>query len=566
MTQKRFLPEDFLLSAWQDIEPIFQELLNRQIDSKMSFTEFLRNISELEAAIEEDAGWRYIKMSTDTASDEKRERYTYFVNEIQPKIAPVSNALNQKILELSAKYEITEPGYFIFFRSLRTSVELFREENVPLEAEIQTESQKYGAITGNWTIEWEGKTITLQQASMLLKGTDRSVREKVWNLVNNARQKDTEQLNELYHKLVGLRHTLAVNAGFQNFRDYKFKAMERFDYTAKDCFDFHQSIAEHIIPFNKELDVHRLSNLGYESLKPWDTAVDPDGREPLRPFETPDELIEKTISAFHSIKPEYGALMQRMKDMGHLDLGSRPGKMPGGYNYPLYKTGIPFIFMNAAGSENDLITMFHEGGHAIQSYLNHSLELTAFKNLHSEVAELASMSMELISMDTWHLFYNDEDSLKRARQDQLEKVLSILPWIAQVDEFQHHVYTNVQWTMDERNRKWVELSKKYGTGVVDWTGYEYLKPTGWHRQLHLFEVPFYYIEYGMAQLGAIALWKNYKESGRDALNLYEKALSLGNTATIPEVYKAAGIEFNFTSEYVKSLVAFVKAELKGITG
>jgi oligoendopeptidase F len=296
-------------------------------------------------------------------------------------------------------------------------------------------------------------------------------------------------------------------------------------------------------------------------LRPWDVDVDPDGKEPLKPFEGGDALTQGTIDAFDAIRPTYAELIKTMREIGHLDLDSRPGKMPGGYNYPLYETGVPFIFMNAVGSQGDLVTMFHEGGHAIQSHLDHTLELTSFKGLPSEVAELASMSMELISMDQWHLFYPNEDDLVRAKQDQLKKILNILPWIAQVDAFQHWVYQNFDAGIEKRNETWLALSKQFGTGLTDWTGLEKFRPTSWHRQLHLFEVPFYYIEYGMAQLGAIAVWRNYRQDSKQALDQYEAALALGYTQSIPKIYETAGVKFDFSAAYVRELVEFVKKEL-----
>lgn len=558
---RHFVPTNLEFDSWEELKPLFDNLLKREFSSKEDFRQFLKDVGELDAVIEENAAWRYIQMSTDTNSKEKLERYTKFIEEIQPNIQPVANELNKKTLDSEFVHELTDSGFQIYFRSLQTNIELFRNENVPIQAEIGKESQKFGAISGAWTVNWQGEEITLQKASLLLKKQDRSTREQAWLLINDRRLKDANDLNALYEKLVGLRHQVATNAGFANYRDYKFKELGRFDYSVSDCFDFHSSIVSEIIPMVKNQVLDHKIRLGLDTLRPWDLDVDPDGKEPLKPFEGGDALTQGTIDAFKAIRPDYADLIATMRDIGHLDLDSRAGKMPGGYNYPLYETGVPFIFMNAVGSQGDLVTMFHEGGHAIQSHLNHNLELTAFKGLPSEVAELASMSMELISMDQWHQFYPNEADLVRAKKDQLEKILNILPWIAQVDAFQHWVYEHSDSGIDARNQQWMALSHQFGTGLTDWSGLEKYRPTSWHRQLHLFEVPFYYIEYGMAQLGAIAVWRNYRQDPKQALNQYETALSLGYTRSIPHIYETAGIKFDFSASYVRELVEFVKSEL-----
>jgi len=267
---------------------------------------------------------------------------------------------------------------------------------------------------------------------------------------------------------------------------------------------------------------------------------------------------------FDKIDSYFGDCLRTMDEMGHLDLDSKEGKSPGGYNYPLYEIGVPFIFMNSVGAQRDLVTMVHEGGHAVHSFLSRDLELTGFKNVPSEVAELASMSMEMLTMELWNEFYSDNDNFNRAKREQLESILKILPWIAQIDEFQHWVYSNPTHTVSERHAKWSEISKEYGTGLTDWTGFEDMQATAWQRQLHLFEVPFYYIEYGIAQLGALGVWKNSQENFPKAIEDYKNALRLGYTATIPEIYKVAGISFDFTENYLKELASFVQAELKKI--
>jgi oligoendopeptidase F len=411
-------------------------------------------------------------------------------------------------------------------------------------------------------IEWEGQTMTLPQASVLLKDTDRNKRAEVYALIQHRRLLDKEKFDVLFNELIALRHKVALNAGFENYRDYKFVEMCRFSYSEKDCFAFHDAIQKETVPIIEQIDERRKQKLGLSSLKPYDAQVDLTGKPALKPFVDSNDLIRKTIQCYNEIDPYFGSCIEIMSEMSYLDLDSRQGKAPGGFNYPLYEIGVPFIYMNSAGTIRDLVTMVHEGGHAIHSFLSRGLELTAFKELTSEIAELASMSMELISMEHWHVFFNDEAEYKRAKCEQLEQVIETLPWVAQIDKFQHWIYENPGHTSLEREDYWEELMNQFGSSVVDWSGLEKEKRNLWQKQLHLFEVPFYYIEYGMAQLGAIAIWRNYKKDPKPAIEKYKKALSLGYTKSISEVYSAAGIEFNFTQKYVKDLMDFVRAELE----
>jgi len=401
-------------------------------------------------------------------------------------------------------------------------------------------------------------------SASFLKSTDRSLREKIYRKIQERKAQDETVLNELYDKLIDLRTQVAKNVDFANYRDYKFEELGRFDYTVKDCYNFHNAIASAIVPINKKSEQARKRKLNYDSYKPWDTEFDITGKEPLKPFETGAELTEKTITCFKSIDPFFADCINTMRDLQHLDLESRVGKAPGGYNYPLYESGVPFIFMNAVGTLKDVITMVHEGGHAVHAFLCNDLELTDFKGTPSEVAELASMSMELISMEHWNVFFNNEEDLKRAKAEQLEKILKTLPWIASIDKFQHWIYQHPKHSIQERYEEWMKIIKEFGTGEVDHSGFEDAQKRGWQGQLHLYEVPFYYIEYGFAQLGAIAVWRNYKQNPSKALEQYKAALKLGYTKTIPEIYKTAGIKFDFSEAYIKDLMEFVVSEYEKV--
>ena len=388
------------------------------------------------------------------------------------------------------------------------------------------------------------------------------MRETVFNKISTRRRQDTHSFDELFNTLLRKRHQIAINSGFNNFRDYKMETLGRFDYTVQDCYDFHSSVKQIIVPIVRKIQQERLNLLGKDKFMPWDTQVDPEGKAPLKPFSNGKELLDGTVNMFNEIDPYFGDCLSTMNKMNHLDLESKDGKSPGGYNYPLYEIGVPFIFMNAVGSQQDLVTMVHEGGHAIHSFMSRDLELTGFKDVPSEVAELASMSMELLSMEKWGEFYTNEDDLKRAKKEQLESILKILPWIAQVDEFQHWLYEEYNHTTEERIHKWVSLCKDYGTGLTDWTGNEDLLETSWQRQLHIFEVPFYYIEYGISQLGALGIWKNSLENKSLAIEQYKSALKLAYTRSIPEIYNVAGVKFDFTISHIKSLADFIEIQLE----
>ncbi|ASU33223.1 M3 family oligoendopeptidase [Mucilaginibacter xinganensis] len=557
---RTYIPAGFEIK-WESLEPLYVELRDRSINSVAELEKWLHDRSEVEAALEEDFAWRYIRMTCDTASEELLQNFQYFATEIEPKIAPFSNDLNKKLVDSPWVDQLDHQKYFIYLRGIKKSLELFRDENIPLQTEIQVEQQKYQSITGAMSVHIGDKEFTLEQASVFLKDTDRAKRQEVWEKITARRLQDKGQLDKLFDHLRELRHKVALNAEFENFRDYMFQALGRFDYTPQDCYAFHEAIEKEIVPILREQAEKRKAALKLDALKPWDMDVDVSGKPALKPFNGGDELIEKSIQCFSNINRYLGERLEIMKDNNLFDVESRKGKAPGGYNYPLSETGAPFIFMNSANTFRDLTTMVHEGGHAVHTFLTADLELNDFKHCPSEVAELASMSMELISMDNWDVYFDNEEDLKRAKRDQLFDVLKTLPWVAVVDQFQHWIYTNPGHTDAQRTEAWIEIYEPFGAGFVDWSDHKEAEENLWQKQLHIFEVPFYYIEYGMAQLGAIAVWKNYKENPEKGLKQYLEALKLGYTKTIKEIYETAGIKFDFSAAYVKELAAFVKTEM-----
>ena len=557
-----YLPKDFVLTDWASLEPYFKELSDRPIEDALGLEKWLKDLSELEAFISEDACWRQIKMTCDTTDKSLEEAFNFFCMEIQPKMQPYADALNKKLMACPFTQTLDKDTYFTYLRAVQKSIDLFRTENIAIQAELSVMQQQYGAIAGKMTITHEGQEYTLQQAAQFLESEDRNIRESVYRKIQERRLEDKTAMHDLFSSLIQKRHQVAVNAGFENYRDYKFVELGRFDYTKEDCYQFHEAVKLHVLPLIDKIYARKKQKLGLDVLKPWDTEAEPAGTKPLRPFTDGKDLYEKSVACFEQLHPFFADCLKKMNSLKHFDLESRKGKAPGGYNCPLAESGAPFIFMNAAGQMSDVTTMVHEGGHAIHSFLSHHLSLSAFKEYPMEIAEVASMSMELFSMDHWQSFFDNETDLNRAKEHQLERTITIFPWIAIIDKFQHWVYEHPAHTIEERTQTWTSILKEFSTGSIDYTGLDEFRAIGWQRQLHLFEVPFYYIEYGIAQLGAIGMWMQYQQNPSAALENYMNALALGGTKTLPELYQTAGIEFNFSPNYVKNLMDFTNAQLE----
>ncbi len=558
--KRTFLDDHLLVKTWQDIEPYFTQLTERKIDSKEDLLKWMADRSETDAVVDEEYRWRYVRQTCDTENEAYTKAYEDFIQTIMPNWLSITNKLNKKIAESPYMNELDAQRFFVYLRNLKTQLRIFREENIPLSQQVQLKSQEYGSIIGAMTIEHEEKEYTLPQAAVFLQNEDRVLRKTIYEKISKRRLKDRVQLNNLFSELLKLRHEMALNAGFENFRDYMFAELGRFDYDVSACEQFHEAIKSEVIPLVKEIHRQRKLQLNTETLFPYDLDVDPQNRPPLKPFATQEELIEKSKACLQTADPYFAECIEIMQKMGYLDLNSRKGKAPGGYNMTLPEIGVPFIFMNAAGTQRDVETMVHEAGHAVHSFQMRTLSYNFDQEIPSETAELASMSMELMTFDGLDAFYNKEDKA-RAIQTHLEGIITMLPWIALIDKFQHWIYTNPNHTSEERENKWQELHIELTSGEVDWSGYEDFRKTMWHKQLHIFEVPFYYIEYGIAQLGAIAVWRNFKKDKQKAIQQYKGALALGHTRPIPEMYKTAGVEFNFSAAYVRELMQFLKAEL-----
>jgi oligoendopeptidase F len=562
--QRRYLPVDADLGNATAVEALFEELHERAVPDNASLQRWLDDLSELEAALSEEGAWLYIRMTQDTTDQVAGERYRLFTAEVQPVIERRMDELHRKLMDQPHTRWLKGEGMPVYLRGIKGQLAIFREANVPLQAELRELAQQYSGIIGAMSILWKGEEITLPKAAALLESTDRNEREEAWRLIAARRAQDADALDALYGTMVQKRNTVSENAGFTTFRDYTYAALGRYDHTPADAWAFHQAIEEHVLPLVDRLHRERARALGVDALRPWDLEVDPSGKPPLRPFSTDEQLVGLTEEVFGQLHPYFPECIRSMRAMGRLDLGSRAGKAPGGYNYPLYESGAPFIFMNAVGTTDDVVTMFHEGGHAVHSFLTHPLRLTGNKNFPSEVAELASMGMELLTMDHWHLVYPDPDDLRRAKRDQLERVLTILPWVATVDAFQHAVYLRPNLSAAGRHALWRNSFNRFAGKVVDHGGLERERDLLWHKQLHIFEMPFYYIEYGIAQLGAIALWRNYKQDPAATVDAFMNALRAGYTKPLPELYALAGVRFDLSPAYVQELAQFVSVELDAI--
>jgi len=546
---------------WDGLAPIFDDLLHRPLQSVQDLQLWIQDKSRLDAKLSEEFAWRYIRVTCDSEDAAAAQAFQQFVQDVSPQVAELENQLNIRLVNCPFFEALEAEKYGTYRRKIKNAVALFSAQNVELQKEVQLQSKEFGRILSQMTIGMDGQQLTLQKASTLLEENDRNVRRQVYHKINQRIFQDTEELEDLFDSLLAKRHQIALNAGFANYRDYAFKALERFDYTPEDCFDFHDSISSEILPLLNTIYQTRKELLQLDSLRPYDLNIDTQGREVLRPFKDSSELVTQSIRCLNQVHPSFGEVIQKMQELGHLDLDSRPGKRPGGYNMPLHETGLPFIFMNATASVGDLRTLMHESGHAIHAYLTCDLEIAATRQFPSEISELAAMTMELFTMEHWQTIFEREEDLQRARLLQMEMVIKVLPWIATIDKFQHWLYTHPGHSRAERREQWLAILQEFTPGVLENTGLEKYLSNLWLKQLHIFEVPFYYIEYGFAQLGAIALWQKYHQSPAEAIDQYIASLKLGYTRSVTEVYEAAGIQFDFSREYVSHLGQFIQQKI-----
>jgi oligoendopeptidase F len=594
---RKFVPPTIDLGDWPQIAPLFGQLEKRAASCRTAaeLEGWLLDWSELNAALDEESSRRYIAMTCHTDSAEAEKAYLHFVEHVEPELKPRQFALETIYIRRRDELHehqtqnksgargarFSEGRYFVYDREIKNHVELFRPESVPLETEEAKLCQQYQKLSGSLTVNFRGEEKTLVQMGRYLEEPDRVLRQEVWELVTQRRLQEAGKFDDILDAQIKLRQQIAHNAGFKNYRDYAFRRLGRFDYTPEDCEKFHDAVARHVMPVMRELQAERRAELKLDKLRPWDMAVDPLNRSPLKPFARVDEMVSRTQKIFDRLDGELGGGFQKMQGLRLLDLDNRKGKAPGGYQDTLNEARLPFIFMNAVGLQRDVETILHEAGHAFHALATREEDLRAYRHAPIEFCEVASMSMELLGNEFIEEFYppneNEAGSARRAdrppqrgvptsdanraRRVHLEGVVGVFPWIATVDAFQHWIYTHPGHTRDERRQAWLNLMDRFG-GDVDWSGYEAARANLWHRQLHIFLHPFYYIEYGIAQLGALQVWANSRHDKAQALNDYKKALALGGSRPLPELFSAAGCHFEFSEKTIQPLAKMLREELK----
>jgi oligoendopeptidase F len=558
---RRFVPAVMNWDEWPALAPLFDQLEARlaAATDAAGLEVWLLDSGELAAALAEEGARRYIAMTCRTDDAAAERAYLHFVEAIEPELKPRQFKLAQLYLAHPARAQLPAARYAVFDRAAAVQVELYRDENVPLETEEARLGQQYQKICGGLTVHFRGEERTLVQMGRHLEEPDRALRQEAWELVARRRLAERDAFEDLFDQLVLLRHRIALNAGFANYRDHAFRAKGRFDYGPAECAAFHDAVEAEVVPLLKALHAERRAQLGLPALRPWDTRVDPAGRPPLRPFAQVDRLVEGTQAILDRLDAGLAEQFAELTRLKLLDLDNRKGKAPGGYQSTLSEARRPFIFMNAAGQQRDVETLLHEAGHAFHAVATRDEDLFAYRDAPIEFCEVASMSMELLGGEHWDAFYGPEE-LRRARRDHLEGIVETFPWVATVDAFQHWLYTHPEHTREQRAGAWVGLMRRFG-GDLDWSGHEEALRYAWHRQLHLFLHPFYYIEYGIAQLGALQVWQNARRDRAAALAAYRRALALGGSRPLPELFAAAGCRFDFSRGTVAPLAALLRDEL-----
>ena len=558
---RRFVPAQIDLGEWTQIAPLFDRLKAAapRAVTRAEFERWLLDWSELSAALDEESSRRYIAMTCHTDDAGAEKAYLHFVENVEPELKPRQFELSEIYLAHPQRAGLPPARYQVFDRDTQLRVDIFNPENVPLETEESKLGQQYQKLSGSLTVNFRGEEKTLVQMGRYQEETDRALRQEAWQAVVERRCRERDQFDDFFDEMVKLRERMARNAGFPNYLEFAFRLRGRFDYTSADCQRFHEAIAEHVVPVQRELQAARRAKLGLPALRPWDLGVDPLGRPPLRPFEGVGQMVSRTQKIFDRLDGGLAAGFRTMQEKRLLDLDNRKGKAPGGYQSTLAEARLPFIFMNAVGVQRDVETILHEAGHAFHALATREEDLYAYRSAPIEFCEVASMSMELLGNEFIEEFYAAPEAA-RARRTHLEGIIGIFPWVATVDAFQHWVYTHPGHTRAERRAAGLALMDRFD-GDVDWSALEEPRANLWHRQLHIFLYPFYYVEYAIAQLGALQVWANSKRDAARALRDYQAALALGGSRPLPELFAAAGCRFAFDADTVKPLVEQVRAEL-----
>lgn len=556
---RRFLSTEFDPGNLAAVEAVFAELAERPIATAEELEQWLRDESELIAYIDAESARRYIRMTCDTASEEARESYMQMEREIAPRAKVLRDELDAKLLSCPAADHLDATRYDVLLRQRRSDKQIFRAENTELqieESELQTKQQ---SIMGAVTVAFRGESHTLQQMGKYLEDHDRATREEAYLASLEQRRKTWPEMDEILDQLVTLRTRMARNAGFDGYVPYRFQQLHRFDYDAEDCHRFHDAIAEVVVPAVRRIDAQRREILGLDALRPWDCDVDVRGEAPLRPFETEEQLLEIVSKTFGRVDPRFATEFQTLRRESLLDLMSRKGKAPGGYQYTIEDVRLPFIFMNAVGLHGDVQTLLHEGGHAFHAILSRDDDLVDYRSAPIEFAETASMSMELLGLEQLEEVYGPRDA-ERARKSHLERVLRLLPWIASIDAFQHWLYSHPEHSREERVQSWLEIRGRLGPDL-DYSGLEDAQQYQWAGQLHLYSHPLYYVEYAIAQIASLQVWLNYRRDPKAAIEAYRDGLALGGSRPLPSLFEAAGARFDLSAELLTDLVGEIESLL-----
>ena len=551
--------------SWAQFEPYYNDLQNRALTAQ-NVDQWMADWTRVSELLNEMESRMYVATTVDTTDTAAEAAFNNFLDNILPAYSSAQQALKEKLLASG----LEPKGFEIPLLHMRTEANIFREANVPLHAQTAKLGMEYDRIAGARTIQWQGEEKTLVQAFALLEGLERPQRETLWKQISGRYLQDQEDLNDMWQQFLGLRRQIAANAGFATFRDYQWQSFKRFDYTPDDCATFHAAIEEVVVPAATRVYERLRQRLGAQSVRPWDMVYDvfPPAHPKLTPYETTEDLERIGEVIFHKVDPKLGEYFSIMRREKLLDLDNRKGKAPGGYCTDFAVAGRPFIFMNAVGSQDDVNTLLHEAGHAFHAFEADNLPYIQQRAYPSEFAEVASMSMELISGPYWAAknggYYNDQDVVQ-ARRQHLEHMLLFWPYMAVVDAFQHWVYTHADDAMNPANcdAKWGELWNRFIPGI-DWSGFDTARVTGWHRKLHIFQIPFYYVDYGLAQLGAVQVWNNSLRDQARAVEQYRQGLALGGTATLPNLFAAAGARFGFDVPLVREAVDLIESTLSGL--
>ena len=550
-------PQKFMDLSWEQIKPYADDLEKRPVTSA-TLTAWLTDWSDLSRIISEMYSRLFVATTVNTADQAAKGRFNAFLDEVYTPSQANSQVLKEKLLASGLQPQ----GFEIPLRNMRVEAEIFRQVNLPLLAEEKKLGNEYDEIIGAQTVEWEGKEVTPTQLIPVYQSLDRSKREKAWRLALERQLADRQKLNELWGKLLKVRGQIATNADFPDYRAYRWKELLRFDYTPENCKQFHQAIEEVVVPAAQRMYEKRRKQLGIPSLRPWDLRVDPLGRDALKPYQTIDELENKVSTIFQRVDPQLGRYFEIMRSQGLLDLENRKGKAPGAYCTSYDMVRLPFILENAVGLHEDVQTLLHEGGHAFHCFEEFNLPYYHQLPVPMEFAEVASMAMELLAAPYLPAseggFYSDKDAA-RARIEHIEEAVLFWPYMAVVDAFQHWAYENQAAAGIPANcdAKWGELWKRYMVGI-DWSGMDDLMVTGWQRKQHIFEVAFYYVEYGLASLGAFQVWHNALGDQAGAVAAYRRALALGGTVPLPKLYETAGARFSFEAKTLREAVSLAE--------